>query len=548
MVTIPENTDVLIVGAGPVGMTTAIMLAKHGIRGVIIDKAEEIFRQPRAISLDNEALRILQWAGVDDSDFKQVAIARVKFKSPIFGEIACANSAGVIDCHPKLVTFYQPELEAVLDKAVTKKGAFKLIRGLSLEHFTDDEQGITATVKDSQGQQHDIRCRFMVGADGANSQIRKTLGLDFTRGRRYAEDWLIIDADNKDLSKRDYNLDYIEFLCDHKRTVPHMPAPNGKERWEFKLRANEDPQDFLCDAKTQELLTPWFPNNDAQIERKAIYRFQAKTAPNFSKGNSFLVGDAAHVTPPFVGQGLVAGLRDAANLSWKLAAVLQKQADQKILESYDQERRPHAKSMVRLAVMAGKIIMPKNFLAAALTHGTVSLLKHIPYLRNLLQELEIKPKNRFRKGLFMPRVSASKVDRGNHLPQTWLTHRDGQKLRSDDLMKGQFQLIGVGYDPVEHLSKDAKQKWRAFGGEVLQLCHKSQQLNRIDHEHCWEDEFGTIVPNFASIGRLIIVRPDQVVMTDGPLENADSLVEEALSLLGYCGPEVINRAILQQVS
>ena len=166
----------------------------------------------------------------------------------------------------------------------------------------------------------------------------------------------------------------------------------------------------------------------------------------------------------------------------------------------------------------------------------------------ILQELEIKPKNRFAKGLFTPRVRASKVDRGNHLPQTWLTHRDGQKLRSDDLMKGQFQLIGIGHDPAEYLSKDALQKWRAFGGEVLQLCHKSQQLNRIDHDHCWEDELGTIVPNFAPIGQLIIVRPDQVVMADGPLEYADSLIEEALSLLGYAGPELINQAIPQQVS
>ncbi|MDF6614309.1 FAD-dependent monooxygenase, partial [Escherichia coli] len=153
------------------------------------------------------------------------------------------------------------------------------------------------------------------------------------------------------------------------------------------------------------------------IERKAVYRFHARTVDRFSVGRAFLVGDAAHITPPFVGQGLVAGLRDAANLSWKLAWVLQGRADARILDTYDEERRPHAKAMINLARFMGKLVMPRSAPIALLTHGLMRLTRLVPGLRSQFEELRIKPKNAFKTGLFVKGCSSTKLMRGGVIPQ-----------------------------------------------------------------------------------------------------------------------------------
>lgn len=533
MTTVPKHIDVLIVGAGPVGMCAANLLAGYGINGIIVDKEMQIFDQPRAIALDNEALRILQWTGLTENSFKRIGVGSVKFKSPLFGEIARINSAGTIDCHPKLVTFVQPELEAALqvelDNKSKKGNDFSIIRGLSLIQGQQNEDGVEVELLDQDQSRHRIRCKYLIAADGANSFIRKSLGLDFKGGKRYNEDWLIVDVKNINNSNIIKPQDHIEFICDPKRSVPHMPAPGERERWEFKLNENENPDELMKDENINKLLLPWFPKQDAEIERKAVYRFQAKTAAQFSKGRIFLVGDAAHVTPPFVGQGLVAGLRDAANLSWKLAWVLKGMANEKILDTYDIERKPHAKAMIKLAVFAGRSIMPQNKLAAFIIHGLVALTSKLPILKRQLQELEIKPENGFKKGLFIS--GKHRLRRGHPLTQAMLSNSSGQTKLSDDIGGNKFRLVGFGFDPTEHLSDEFLSRWRSLGGEIIQICHKGQVLNRPNLDHCWEDQQGEILPNTAPLGWSAILRPDQIVMHDGPVEQVNEMVKQALEIM-----------------
>ncbi len=530
MDTLPSSTDVLIVGAGPVGMTAANLLAGYGIKGVIIDKAAQIFDQPRAISLDNEALRILQWTGLSEDAFNRIGIESVHFKSPLFGDMGRINSAGTIDCHPKLVTFVQPELEAALAKKLQQKSEFSLHRSTSLIHSKQTDSGIEVELADEFDNRHSLRCKYLIAADGANSSIRKSLGLGFKGGKKYDEDWLIVDVKNIQQSNIKKPQDHIEFICDPCRSVPHMPAPGGRERWEFKLRKDEDPAELMRDKNINRLLTPWFPQQDAEIERKAVYRFQAKTAAQFSYGNMYLIGDAAHVTPPFAGQGLVAGLRDAANLSWKLAWVLKGQGQNQILDSYDLERRPHAKAMIKLAVLAGKVIMPQNKLAAFLTHGLVSLISCLPIAKRQLQELEIKPKNAFKSGLFIEGKKLLK--RGQPIPQTMLRHHDGRVRLSDDISSGKFRLVGFGLDPATYLSAETLSLWSKFGGDCLQICHRQQVLNRPNEDYCWEDLQGDVFPKVAPAGWLAIVRPDQIVMHDGGIEDAEKMIKDVLEKMG----------------
>ncbi len=385
-VDIPSEIDVLVVGYGPVGATIVNLLGRYGVRVLAVDRDKEIFMAPRAIALDNEALRILQLAGIEDGHFDTVAIPYVRMLSPQLGEFGRINTLGPIDGHPKLVTFYQPELEAALRRRAARYGEVHTALGVALTGFVENSEGVVATLNVGEGRTRAVRARYLVGADGASSLVRQLIGQEF-KGQTYAEDWLIVDAFGAERP-----IDHVEFICDHRRPVPHMTAPGGRERWEFMLRPGETRAEMESDACVSALLAPWGGPAAMTIERKAVYRFHARTAKAFCKGRVFLAGDAAHITPPFVGQGLVAGLRDAANLSWKIAWVLQGRASPRILDSYDEERRPHAKAMIDLAKFMGRLIMPRSAAVALLTHGTLRLMRLTAAMRRYSTIWESNPR------------------------------------------------------------------------------------------------------------------------------------------------------------
>src|SRR5208283_459988 len=473
---VPSDIDVLVVGYGPVGATIVNLLARYGVRVLVFDKAKEIFMAPRAIALDNEALRILQMAGLEDGDFDKVAIPYVRMVSPQLGEFGRINSLAQIDGHPKLVTFYQPQLEAALRRRALEHGSVQTALGVSLASFVERDDAVIATLDTGDGRTASVRARYLIGADGASSLVRQLIGQAFT-GQTYAEDWLVVDARGAERP--------IDLICDCRRPVPHMTAPGGRERWEFMLRPGETRAEMEGDAKIRELLAPWGGPAAMTIERKAVYRFHARTAKAFSKGRVFLAGDAAHITPPFVGQGLVAGLRDAANLSWKIAWVLHGRAATAILDSYDVERRPHAKAMIDLAKFMGRLIMPRSATVALLVHGTLRLTRLTAAMRRYFDELGIKPKNVFARGLFAPKRSGAKLVRGGPLPQGWVRGPDGAVRRSDEALGPALTLVGFGCDPAEPVDAASLAAFQACGGRVVQFSHRGQ-ARALHRERCWE--------------------------------------------------------------
>jgi 3-(3-hydroxy-phenyl)propionate hydroxylase len=534
-----EQTDVLIVGFGPVGATIANLLGAYGVRTLVVDKATDIFMAPRAIALDNEALRILQLAGLPEDAFERIAIPYVRMRSPYFGEFARINSAGDIDGHPKLVTFYQPELERALRETLASYANVRTLLGVELIGFSQDEVGVTAQLRGADGADITVAAKYLIGADGAGSRVRALIGQEF-KGSTYAQDWLIVDA--KHVPRP---IDHIEFLCDPKRPTPHMVAPGDRERWEFMLRANETREEMERDATIHELLRPWGRAEDMHIERKAVYRFHARCADCFQNGRVFLAGDAAHITPPFAGQGLVAGLRDAANLSWKLAWVLNGRSSPGVLGSYDVERRPHAKAMIGLAKFLGRLIMPSNTATAILVHGFIRLLRFIPSQRAYFDDLGIKPQNTFRNGLFVRGASRARIVRGGLLPQGWVRDASGATCLSDDVLGASLTLIGFGADPSAHLDAATARAFAAAGGRIVRIGHRGQRASAqkdapekgaLTPFQCsdpvFEDLNSALVPGFAPVGWAAIVRPDRAVLHDGPVAEVDSLVRESLELLG----------------
>jgi 3-(3-hydroxy-phenyl)propionate hydroxylase len=516
-------TDVLVVGFGPVGATIANLLGRYGVRALVVDKATEIFQAPRAIALDNEALRILQLAGLGEGAFETIAIPMVRLRSPYLGVFGCLNTLGAIDGHPKLVTFFQPELERALRAGLANYPGVHTLLGVELTGIVETGEGVEAALTRADGGRVTVQARYLIGADGAGSTVRQLIGQGFA-GRSFAEDWLIVDALNVPRP-----IDHVEFICDHRRPTPHMVAPGGRERWEFMLKPGETRQDMERDDKIAALLAPWGRPDEMQVERRAVYRFHARVVDCFQKGRVFLAGDAAHITPPFAGQGLVAGLRDAANLCWKLAWVLKGRATPAILASYDVERRPHAKAMIKLARFMGRQVMPTNAAAAFLTHGLMRLLRAVPPLRRYFEDLGIKPKNRFGRGLFVR--GPSRLIRGGLLPQGWLRGVSGDIQLSDDVLGPGLCLVGFGLDPRGHLSPATLQALVAAGGEVVQICHRGQRLHRAAQAPGWEDLANAFLPA-VPFGWVALVRPDRTILHDGPMAAADRIVHEGLGVLG----------------
>lgn len=522
MNSIPKEVDVLVIGYGPVGAAITSLLGRYGTRVLVVDKAPDIVMAPRAIALDNEALRILQMIGLAEDAFEKVTIPQVRMHCPLVGEFGRVNTSGSADGHPKLVTFYQPELERALRRQATGYETVTALSGIELLDHEQLADGVTARLRTADGQVHVVTTKYLVGADGAGSSVRKAIGQDF-EGKTYAEDWLIVDAQNVP-----GQFDHVEFICDPRRPTPHMVAPGGRIRWEFMLQPGETREEMEKDETIARLLAPWATAGSLKIERKAVYRFHARSCQRYSKGRVFLVGDAAHITPPFVGQGLVAGLRDAANLAWKLAWVVSGRASPSILDSYDRERRPHATKMIALANLMGQLVMPRNRAMALLVHGTMKLLRLVPAVRRFLDELGVKPKNEFDEGLFVS--GGSQLRRGAQMPQGLVRAADGRILLSDEALGDSLSLVSFGLDATPQVSDTLMTQWSDRGGRFVHFCLRGEQLHRTTDG--FEDLDNRMVPDGAPYGWCAVVRPDRTVLHDGPIAEAERVIRDSLALLG----------------
>jgi 3-(3-hydroxy-phenyl)propionate hydroxylase len=346
--------DVAIVGYGPVGATFANLLAKYGLRILAVDQAAGIYDKPRAITIDHEVLRVFQACGLEDT------IA--KYTVPHPGTHYLGVDKQVIKMFDPMpppfplgwtptATFVQPEFETTLRKKFNEYGNADVLLSTQAVDVAQDNAGVTLTVKDANGERS-FRSRYLVGCDGANSFVRKKLDIAFD-DLAFDEWWMVVDAlDNHATERPQKCFQY----CWPSRPGTFLPGPGALRRWEIKLLPSEDPATFGERDNVLKVLKTFTDPSKLKIWRSAVYRFHALLAQSWQSGRILLMGDAVHQTPPFLGQGLSAGVRDAVNLAWKLALVLRGDAAPSVLETYAEERKPHVSALVATAKEFGLII------------------------------------------------------------------------------------------------------------------------------------------------------------------------------------------------
>lgn len=348
---------VIVIGSGPTGSAAAILLAQQGVPVLVLDRWSDVYPQPRAVHLDDEVFRILARMQLAESfaDISRpgLGLQLVDRTGRILGRVARLPEAS---CHgyPQANMYDQPELEQLLRQRmaalpeITFRGNVEVI-DLNLD--PDGKYRVIVQDRDS-GETQCLNATYVLGADGANSIVRSKIGTSL-EPLNFEQRWLVVDGEvDQELG----HWEGVHQVCDDRRAGTYMRIGDTRHRWEFQLLPTETCDDFSSFEQLRPLLDPWIGTalpDAITIVRTAEYTFRAAVADQWREANVFLLGDAAHLTPPFIGQGLGSGLRDAENLAWKLARVLRGELDVSVLESYEQERKPHARALIHIARLMG---------------------------------------------------------------------------------------------------------------------------------------------------------------------------------------------------
>jgi 3-(3-hydroxy-phenyl)propionate hydroxylase len=460
-----RRTEVAIVGLGPVGAVAANLAGAAGFDVVVLDRATQPYDRPRAIVFDAEIMRVFASIGLAEP----IAGATRPLGGSVYlgadgRRIRTFRSPGPAHAQAWAPSnlFYQPQLESILREGLARFPNVRTRLGCDVIDVVSNAEGATLRVADAAGHEFDLDARFVLACDGASSTLRKRLGIGLD-DIGFEERWLVVDAhldgpmrwnDAYEIPPEVRDGRYSLMLCDPAQPATLIPGVGTHRRWEYMLNPQERDEEVTDPALLLQRLSAWVDPAITRIARSAIYRFRALVAQSWREGPVFLLGDAAHQTPPFYGQGMCHGIRDAAQLMWRLRLVADGVAGPQALDGYQQERAPHVREIIAASVKAGAAVCitdldrarrrDAEFRAAEAARGnaTVAMTDVVPPIR---------------AGLVEPGRG------GGRLPE-FAVGRDGGLLRLDAHLDGCFAILSPGANACAAVPPDVAARWFTLGG------------------------------------------------------------------------------------
>lgn len=432
--------DVAIVGFGPTGAVAAGLLGQRGLKVFVCDRSNDVYDKPRAIALDHEIMRVFQELSLIDqitpfcepftnSEFYGVDGQLIKCMSTVAEPFPLAYT-------PSLV-FSQPPVEEALRAHVRSLPSVTVALGHNVTALTQDSTAATLSVVDDAGHAQQVQARYVIGCDGASSFVRSQAGLSL-QDLGFDEPWLVVDVLVNEQGLKKLPVTSVQY-CEPQRPCTYVIGPKNHRRWEISINPGEDPQHLATPEGTWPLLSRWITPADATLWRQASYRFHALVAEDWRQGRVFLAGDAAHQQPPFLGQGMCQGVRDAANLSWKLAEVLAGRAHEALLDTYGEERKAHVTELTRRIKGIGQLVGQRD--VAKARERDAHLLAECGGVVQPMPRQNVQPA--LAQGCLVPHTAAA----GTLFPQAWWHDGAGPQRMDRVLGTGWRLFVSAQADP-----------------------------------------------------------------------------------------------------
>ena len=525
-----DSYQVVIAGAGPTGLVLANLLGMRGIRTLVLERNPATVQEPRAVSIDDESLRAMQAIGLVDKVLKEIVPGYgAWYYSPAGSIFARVNPATREFGFPRRSAFRQPVLEGQLRDGVTRFACVDMLFRHELTGIDAHAERVDLTVRTDSGEVRRVRTEWLVGSDGGRSQVRDWIGATM-QGTTFAERWLIVD-----LAGTPDRFRHTRVYCDPTRPAISLPGPRGTRRYEFMMHPGERDEDILDEARVRDMIARRIPGDrDLPIVRKVVYTFHARMATHWRSGRVLLAGDAAHLTPPFAGQGMNSGVRDSLNLGWKLAAAVSGNLGPALLESYEPERKPHAWSLIEMALTIGRFMQPKSAAGALFNQALLRLLSIFPAARDYVLQMKFKPKPRYRSGFVVDDGLPDKVALAGRLfPQPQIEHPERGHLLLDELLGTGFSLLVFGPLPGDRApSLDLPVELAARRVWVLPKDYNFPwPMEFAGYDEVIRDAEGAIDAALRPAGACaVLLRPDRHVLALIPL-SAPKIAEAAIRRL-----------------
>jgi len=467
-----QGYDVIICGYGPSGVVAANLLGQRGAKVLVVERQPDVIDIPRAVHFDGEVMRIFQSLGLARS------VQAISFPA---GGLRFINARGqtliraepakdkLRHAWPRGHYFSQPELERTLRDNVRQFKGVDVWLGREVVDFEQDHSGVRATVRTTSDQRTEpVRASYLLACDGGSSTLRSRLGVKM-RTLGPPSTWLVCDT----LLDHDIGGGKPMFqICNPSRPGTIEPCSGRQVRWEFRTRSSDSIEQLESESFSRSLMQPYLHLVDPALEstqfkvlRSKVYTFQSAVASRWRHGRVFLLGDAAHLTPPFLGQGMCAGIRDAFNLAWKLHGVLGGEYTPSLLDTYESERRLHVTAAIRDAADIAQVIQMENPAMVWLRDAFFKMRRRLSRLGNLM---EAEASWSLGPGLFDRHgTRAAARDRHNLFDQAIVRTVDGERQRIDDLIGTNFALLLFGNGPLQAFFMSSVTAWTELGTRIL---------------------------------------------------------------------------------